>query len=254
MCIRDSGSAAHGARALSSLLEVGPRARDALVRGSSGPRAETLLRRGVEAWWRWCLKDGRVGAEGGCVLVVEEGSLATKVETLQQRMVAQLRDLHEHWRVRVGSDEAPVCYGIIVSHTVMAIVSLEEEEEEEEGKAIQRKNEIEQETENEGHEDGQSKGPSHERPDALAEDQKPASAEDQAVEAGEHELEGDGALRTLAVLDFSDPAMDVWNALAVAIAAAHCRNVALAAGRQARGGLLTLTMEGIELGESDPDA
>lgn len=239
------GSAAYGARALSALLEVGPRARDALVRGSSGPRAETLLRRGVEAWWRWCLKDGRVGVEGSGMLVVEEGPLAIKVEVLQQRMVARLRDLHEHWSTRGRSGEAPACYGIIVSHTVMAIVSLEEE-----GEVAERKKQgAEQEEEVNGHEQDDA----HAKAQAAAlASQEAASVEQEAALAKGQEQADDGALRTLAVLDFSDPAMDVWNAVAVAIAAVHCRDVVLTAAQGALG--QRVGMAGFQLGERDPDA
>ena len=169
------------------------------------------------------------------MLVVEEGPLATKVEVLQQSMVARLRDLHEHWRVRVGTGVAPACYGIIVSHTVMAIVSLEEEE-----------------GETERHEEGRSRGASHEQDKAHTRGHEAPSAEHEAALAKRQEQEVDGALRTLAVLDFSDPAMDVWNALAVAIAGVHCRDVALAAAQGARA--LTVRLEGFQLGESDPDA
>jgi len=177
-------------KALQELLQVGGRARDALLTNAPVRTAEEHIRRGIRRYHKWAIKDGKVDKAWNLPLFeVVSGSRDISASDLQDKMLWKLDHLAAQWRdalrvrasveadggaeIQDGSDdtliekdfirEPPTLYGVICSHTIMGFVSY----------------------------DIMAKNPT---------------------------------LRTVAIFDFGREDYDVWNSLAIAIFVLHCRN------------------------------
>lgn len=170
------------------MLQVGARARDAILTKAPHRTAEFHIGRAVSVYNKWAIKDGDVHHSWNLPLFeIVTGTKAVPTMVLQDKMLRKLGKLADRWcdALQIHSSveggegstsssqdtalepdfirQPPTLYGLIASHTIMGIVSY----------------------------------------DTM--DQNPQ-------------------LRTVAIFDFSREDYDVWNGMAVAIFVIHCRN------------------------------
>ena len=171
-------------KALSDLFQLGGLARDAVLTKAPIRTAEDHIRRSINKYNKWAMKDGDLEIRWKNISLFKTISCHKNVHpsVMEGKMIRKLGKLAGLWRdafntkiqennsnsktSQVDADsvpDLPTLYGICASHTVMAFVSY----------------------------------------DALS----PSSS-----------------LRTVAMFDFGQEGYDVWNSLAIAIFVIHCRN------------------------------
>lgn len=182
------GSDYHAEKALEQLLQVGARARDAVLTKAPLRTAEFHIGRAVSVYNKWALKDGDVNHSWNLPLFeIVTGTKHVPTTVLQDKMLRKLGNLGDRWRDALqihssveggeGSSrssqnssvrrdfvrEPPTLYGVIASHTIMGFVCYDI-------------------------------------------------------------MDPNPQLRTVAIFDFSREDYDVWNGMALAIFVIHCRN------------------------------
>ncbi|KAF2473894.1 uncharacterized protein BDR25DRAFT_256894 [Lindgomyces ingoldianus] len=134
----------HAQKALKELFELGGRARDAILQKVEIRTAEDHLRRAVRKYNKWAVKDGGLENIWHSLSLFDIVSLSkdTSPAILQEKMLHKLAKLAALWRDAFrarstqpasesedletncrDSQDLPTLYGIIASHTIMAIVS-----------------------------------------------------------------------------------------------------------------------------------
>lgn len=136
-------SNAHAAqKALKDLFQLGGRARDAILQQAPIRTAEKHLRRAVRNYNKWAVKDGQLDDDPHALSLFDLVCMSkeTSAAVLQDRMLRKLGKLAARWREAFNADatsspsrstdsyneqpqDIPTLYGIIASHTIMAIVS-----------------------------------------------------------------------------------------------------------------------------------
>ncbi|PNS18826.1 hypothetical protein CAC42_5365 [Sphaceloma murrayae] len=112
-------------KAFEDLLALGSRVRDKILVKRD---PESAAVRGVENFAAWAGKDVALrGREGMCpdLLVVASGDKKTDVDVLQRDLAGKMARCEAEWNTWLGGGEVPVIYGVVVSHTVLAMVGYE---------------------------------------------------------------------------------------------------------------------------------
>lgn len=123
-------------RALSNLIDVGSRVRDAWHTRAHIRTPAYQINRAVEKYTAWAMKDGGVDTIWSKLPLFETVAFATNVETsvAERDMICKLGSLHDQWstalqtettghRMSPAGPDVPTLYGITASHTVMAFAS-----------------------------------------------------------------------------------------------------------------------------------
>lgn len=123
-------------QALSSLFDLGGRARDAKLTKASKRTPAYHIKRAVEKYSAWAMKDGQVDHIWHELPLFKIVTWAKDVHSSvgEREMLDKLGDLHDRWyealQVQQAEDrldsvvpEVPTLYGVTASHTVMAFVS-----------------------------------------------------------------------------------------------------------------------------------
>ncbi len=178
--------------------------------------AEEAIRRGIVAYTKWACADANFNRSVIPVFDIVSGPLSVSTDVLERRMLDKLGDLAARYRA---------------AHRAKASVAVKEET---------------------GSEDGQALG------------QVPAAGEDDSQPeltlygivisgtllafVGYDPYVAEPSLRTIAMFNFGKADFDVWNSLAIAIFAVHCRNMMAELSEFAEEGGVE------EKGSVDPDA
>lgn len=174
-------------KALNELFELGGRTRDAVLQKAPVRTAEYHIRRAVQKYNKWALKDAGLEDVWHNISLFKTISCHKRVspEVMQAKMLRKLNKLAALWRDALRmremedaqsinrsksravdldpSPEVPTLYGVFASHTLLAFTSYD---------------------------------PHAEKP----------------------------VLRSVAMFDLGQEGYDVWNSLAIAIFVIHCRN------------------------------
>ncbi|KAF2688170.1 hypothetical protein K458DRAFT_295431 [Lentithecium fluviatile CBS 122367] len=170
-------------RALEDLFNLGPYARDAVLTNAPIRTPEYHIGRSVKKYKQWAMKDADLAHIWKNLSLYETVTCDkyTPSYVAEQKMVSKLAKLQDKWNDAFETYEqeninapnyvpapewVPTLYGVIASHTVMALVSY----------------------------------------------------------IAPTEVNGQGALRMIAMFDFSQEGYDVWNSLAISIFLIHVRN------------------------------
>ncbi|KAI8942575.1 hypothetical protein NX059_000633 [Plenodomus lindquistii] len=129
------GSDYHAQRALSTLLDLGGRARDAWQTRARVRTPAYHIGRAVEKFTRWAMKDGGVHSIWSQLPLFETVTFGRNVAPAvgEREMLRKLGRLHETWSQSLYGEtaslmsptgpEVPTLYGVTASHTVMAFAS-----------------------------------------------------------------------------------------------------------------------------------
>jgi len=130
------GSYYHAQRALSNLIDLGGRVRDAWHTRARVRTPAYQIKRSVEKYTAWAMKDGGVNTVWAELPLFETVAFATNVDTsvAERDMICKLGALHDQWsnalqRETTGNQTSPIgpdvptLYGVTASHTVMAFAS-----------------------------------------------------------------------------------------------------------------------------------
>ncbi|KAH4186557.1 hypothetical protein HBI65_210110 [Parastagonospora nodorum] len=139
------GSGFRAQQALSNLFDLGGRVRDAKVTKAQKRRPEYHVKRAVQKYTTWAMKDGGVDQLWPELPLFKTVTWPKKVHSSvgERMMLQKLGDLYNQWHHALGIDQAeergdmvvpevPTLYGVTASHTVMAFVSYAPPTEEQE--------------------------------------------------------------------------------------------------------------------------
>jgi hypothetical protein len=122
--------------ALSTLFDLGGRVCDARLTRARMRTPEHHIKRGVEKYTRWAMKDGKVDRLWTELPLFKTVIWGMYVDSRvgERDMLAELGDLYKRWYTALDIEaavrrmdevvpEVPTLYGVTASHTVMAFVS-----------------------------------------------------------------------------------------------------------------------------------
>ncbi|KAH7398302.1 hypothetical protein BKA66DRAFT_407780 [Pyrenochaeta sp. MPI-SDFR-AT-0127] len=139
------GADYHAQLALGNLFDLGSLARDAWHTRAPKRTPQYQIKRAVQKYTKWAMKDGDVEHLWANLPLFETVTWATNVHASEgeRKMIQKLGDLHARWQDAIHiespegqraplSPEVPTLYGVTASHTVMAFVSYAPPTEEQE--------------------------------------------------------------------------------------------------------------------------
>lgn len=125
-------------QALIESFDLGGRVRDAKKTRSAQRKPQFHIKRAVQKYTSWAMKDGAVDHIWSKLPLFKTVTWNVEVHATvgEREMIKQLCDLHDQWYDALGIQEAeergdmsvpevPTVYGVTASHTVMAFVCLE---------------------------------------------------------------------------------------------------------------------------------
>ncbi|KAH8728822.1 hypothetical protein GQ44DRAFT_824096 [Phaeosphaeriaceae sp. PMI808] len=126
-----NGSGFRAQQALSSLFDLGGRVRDARLTKANKRTPAFHIKRAVEKYTAWAMKDGNVQHIWPILPLFKIVTWASHVHSSvgEQEMLQKLGDLHDRWSSTLKTSdstsvpEVPTLYGVTASHTIMAFVS-----------------------------------------------------------------------------------------------------------------------------------